>query len=453
MQIKNRLSPVILICLTGGLLGQTDPRIRGGVPEGAATPEVLRLTLRDAVNRGLARNLAIVSGAEDIHEAHGRVVAAFASFLPDLRGHFSETVQKVNLEALGLPPFPNIPRVIGPFGVFDVRAVGSQNLLNFSAIEQHRASRSFEEAARLTYRDLRDQVIVGVASAYLQALTAHAESDAIQAQLTTAETLYRQTLDQRNAGIAIGIDVLRAQVEMQNQQQRLILSRTDEQKGLLALARAIGLPPGQRITLQPIAENIPQSRSLEDYLRTAVENRSDLKAQAALVRASEQQVNAARAQRLPNLTLEGNIGNIGRTPTSTATTYLMAGAVNVPLFTGGRTRAEIERAEAELGRRRAEYADAKLRVDTEVRSAYLDLQAAAERLKVAVENSRLAAREVEQARDRFLAGVTNNLEVVQAQQTVAAAEDALIVSRYSLELARLATARVAGNAEEAIREP
>lgn len=445
---------VVVCCWLGGisLFAQTDLRLRGGVPSGTAGTDVRVLSLKDAVDLGLQRNLAIVSGNQDVKLARAQRLAVLNSLLPNVEGRVAETVQQINLAALGLPSFAGVPRIVGPFSVSDARASTSFPAFNYSSLESYRAARTVEAAARLSYTDLRDQVVTAVVQLYLQALTTQAEIDAVRAQLTTAEALYRQALDQKNAGVAIGIDVLRAQVEMQNQKQRLILNTAEAEKAKLNLARAIGLPSGQRIQLQAPDAGEPQLQPLDDYLRSSAQNRVDLKAAEARVQAAELNRSAARALWYPNLTVDANYGVIGRNPSDVHGTFAVTGGLNFPIFAGTRIKAEREGAEAELAQRRAELADLRARVDTEVRTAYLDLEAALDRLRVATENRKLAADELEQARDRFAAGVTNNLEVVQAQQSVAAAEESLIASRYGLALARLATARASGRAEEMVKE-
>ena len=412
----------------------------------------MTLNLQRAVDLGLQRNLAIATGDDDVRLARARRLVALNSLLPNVNGRVSESVQQINLATFGLPPFPGVPEIVGPFGVSDARASTSINVFNLPSIRGWQAARTLESAARLSYEDLRDQVITAVVQLYIQSLTLSAQSDNIRAQLATAEALYKQAVDQKNAGVAIGIDVLRAQVEMQNQRQRLILNTANEEKSRLNLARAIGLPAGQRIELQGISDSAPAARPLEEYLQLASARRSDLKSAQAQIQAAESNRNAAHSLWMPNVTLDANYGATGIRPSDSHGTFAVVGGVNFPIYAGTRIKAAKEEAEALLATRRALYSDLQARVDNEVRSAYLDLQAAVERLKVAVENRSLANETLEQARDRFAAGVTNNLEVVTAQQTLAAADETLISSRYGLEIAKLAAARASGNAEEMVKE-
>jgi len=448
-------SPAWILLLSFGpavLEAQVNPRLAGGVPQGTATGEVMSLDLQQAVNLGLQRNLAIVTGADDVRLARARRLVALNALLPNIEGRLSESVQQINLETFGLPPFPGIPAIVGPFSVNDLRASTSFNVFNLPSIKGWQSARTLEEAARLSYDDLHDQVITAVVQLYIQSLTLSAEGDNIRAQLATAEALYKQASDQKSAGVAIGIDVLRSQVEVENQRQRLILNTASEEKSRLNLARANGLPAGQRIQLQPLVDHFPTARPLDEYLQMAAAHRSDLKSAQRQVQAAELNSSAARSLWLPSVTFDANYGAIGRNPSDSHGTFAVAGGVNFPIFPGTRIKAAKEEAEAELSTRRAAYADLTARIDNEVRSAYLDMQAASDRLKVAEVNLRLADQTLEQARDRFAAGVTNNLEVVQAQQTVAAANETLISSRYGLEIARLSVARATGNAGDMVKE-
>ncbi len=450
------MRPVAAVLLVAAgaftLAAQTDPRLSGGVPQGTATADVMTLGLQKAVDLGLQRNLAIATGNDDVRLARARRLVVLNNLLPNVNGRVSESVQQINLATFGLPPFPGVPPIVGPFSVSDARAATSFDVFNLPSIKGWQAARTLEAAARLSYEDLRDQVVAAVVQLYIQSLTLSAEGDNIRAQLATAEALYKQAVDQKNAGVAIGIDVLRAQVEMQNQRQRLILNTANEEKSRLNLARAIGLPAGQRIELQPLVNNAQAMRPLEEYLQLAASHRSDLKSAQAQVQAAELNRTAARSLWLPSVTFDANYGANGRNPSDSHGTFAVAGGVNFPIYAGTRIKAAKEEAEAELSTRRAVYADLSARVDNEVRSAYLDLQASMERLKVAEENRTLANQTLEQARDRFAAGVTNNLEVVQAQQTVAAADEIVTSSRYGFGVSRLAVARATGNSEEMVKE-
>ncbi len=287
---------------------------------------------------------------------------------------------------------------------------------------------------------------------YLQTVAASARITAAQAQVNTAEQLYRQAVDRKSAGVAPGIDVLRAQVEMQSQQQRLILNEGGLDKQKLALARAIGLPPGQQFRL---TEDVPYAPlaadvSLDASLTEAYRSRSDYQAAESLVRAAELTVSGARAARLPSLSLNADYGVIGPGFTDAHGTFSVSAAANIPIFDAGRIRARVEQARSELQQRKAEREDLRGRIDADVRNAFVDLRTAGRQVEVARSNLDLANQQVTQSRDRFAAGVTNNLEVVQAQEALASANENLISSLYAFNSAKAALARARGESDEAV---
>jgi outer membrane protein TolC len=276
---------------------------------------------------------------------------------------------------------------------------------------------------------------------------------AVQAQLTTAETLYRQALDQKNAGVAPAIDVLRAQVEMQSQQTRLVVAKNNLDTEKLQLARAIGLPVAQTFTL---AQKIPFTPAppltLEEAIGRALHDRPDYAQVLTQVRAAEYLQRAANNERLPTLEFNGDYGVIGRNLSNAHGTFDVSAAVRVPIFQGGRIKGEIIQADADLKQRKAEAEDMRGRIEYQVRVAFLDLTAAAEQVRVAQSTLDLANQTLAQAQDRFRAGVTNNVEVVQAQEAVANSNDVLIASTLQFNLAKLELARSLGVAERATKE-
>jgi outer membrane protein TolC len=303
-------------------------------------------------------------------------------------------------------------------------------------------------------RDVREQVTLVATGLYLQAISGSVRLEAQTAQVSTAEAAYRQAADRRAAGTVPGIDVLRAQVEWQAEQQRLIYYEGEFEKQKLSLARAIGLPPGQQFRLADEMKYERQSAGLtiESTLQQAYQSRADYRAAEALVRAAELAKSAARAGRYPTASLDANYGVIGPALNSMHGSFAVTGAVDIPIFQGGRVQADVESAEAVLRRRRAELEDLRGRIDAEVRTAFIDLRASSRQVAVAVENVDLAKQQLQQARDRFAAGVTNNLEVVQAQQAVALANENYIAALYTSNVAKATLARARGDAEQSIKD-
>lgn len=425
----------------------------GSIPQGKATPGAIPLTLLDALNRGLQYNLGLVTATHTEAAVRAERLRALSQLLPTLSAGVTESLQQINLAAFGIPPVRGTPPVVGPFGIFDARVAGAGAVLDFSLLNNLRASNQDVSAAGSSYRNARELVVSAVGIGYLQALSATARVQAVQVQLNTAQTLYKQAVDLKNAGVTPAIDVLRAQVEMQAQQQRLLVATNDLQKGKLQLARIIGLPVGQEFTLATeVPYTPPPPLIFEESLASAYANRSDYAVAQARVRAAEFTRNAAVSERLPGVHVTADYGVLGTRPTSSHGTFTAAAGLQIPIFTGGRIRADIEAAQAALRQRQAEADDLRGRIEFEVRTAYLDLKAASDQVEVARSTLDLAQQTLTQAQDRFRAGVTNNIEVVQAQESVASSNEAFISSTLQFNLAKLELARSVGIAEQSVRQ-
>src|SRR4030095_14487982 len=300
-------------------------------------------------------------------------------------------------------------------------------------------------------RDTRYPVVLGVGGSYLQAVTAAARVDAARAQLETARAVYEQATRQNQAGVNARIDVDRSQVELQTQRLRIISLETDLATQKLALGRIIGLPLGQDVTLTTTMEYTPgPEMSLEDALATAMASRADLQAAEAQVRAAREAREAAKAQNVPALAVNGSYLIAGVNPAQSNGVFSVFASVDFPIWRGGRIQASVASAEAVYAQRRAEFEDVRGRVDVEVRTALLRLAATNEQVSVADSNRNLALSTLRQARHRFGAGVADTVEVVQAQESVATAEQDYISSLHAHYVAKLALARAIGDTEQGI---
>lgn len=428
--------------------GSGPPAFSGGATQGRASGNTLNLSLHDALQRGLRNNLGLLLAQAGELAASGSRWQSLSALLPTLSGHLSRSRDKINLEAYGFPVAPGESPLIGPFNVFDARLMLSQKLFDYAALERAKAGRAGLAAARATYRDARDLVVEVVTRLYLGVIADHARLQAANAQLATAQALFEQAKDRQSAGTAAKIEVLRAQVELEAEQQKKIVTANDLEKDKLSLARAIGLPLAQRFEL---SDRVPYaggpSITFPDALHEALAKRADLAADRARLAAARAGLKAARGARLPSLELNVDWGTIGPAPSSSLTTYDAGAMLAIPLFVGGRIHGQIVSAEARVKEAKERLNDAKSRVEYEVRSALLDLNAAGHRVATAATGRKLADDELVQARDRFSAGVTNNLEVVQAQQAVAAANESYIDSLYLYNLAKVSLARALGVAE------
>src|SRR4051812_36859606 len=425
----------------------------GSMQSGKATSEVIPLTINDAIDRGLRYNLGLLLGGFGVQSARAERLRALSDLLPHINARASETAEQINLAAFGFPVPAGSTPIIGPFGVFDARATASQSILDLHAINRTRSASEDVRAANYAQQDAREIVVLVVANLYLQALAGQARVEAAHAQFTTAETIYRQSEDLKKNGVAAGIDVLRAQVTMQARQQRVLSTENDLAKGKLALARTIGLPLGQQFALADAMPNpsLPPV-SLDKALADAYQNRPDYLRATSQLRAAELNRAAASAQRFPLLRFDGDYGDIGSTPGSSHGTFSAQASVQVPIFEGGRISADEQQAASVFAQRRAELEDLRGRIDTEVRSAFLDLNAAAQRVEVARSTVGLAGQQLQQARDRYAAGVSGSLEVTQSQEAVAAANDDLIESTYAANIAKAMLARAAGVAERSVKQ-
>jgi outer membrane protein TolC len=425
----------------------------GGVPSGTATAEAIPLTILDAILRGLEHNLGLLNAEESAHRAQGTRWTALADLLPNVAGRVAENRQKVNLAAFGFPLPEGVPALVGPFNVFDARVNVSQPVFDLRAINAARAERHNLAAARLNVRGARDLVVLVTANLYLQSLAGAARVESAQAQLQTAQAIFDQATRMKEAGIVAGIEVLRAEVQLGSERQRVTAAQNELEKSKLQLARIIGLPPGQAFTL---SEEIPYTPfpelTLEQALERAYASRPDYLAAQERVAAAEADRRAAVGEWMPSVRVNADYGRIGLTAADSEATYSLAGTVTVPIFNGGRTRGRVIEADADLRTRRAELEDLRSGIDFDVRSAFLDLKASSEQLQVAARSRELANQQLTQARDRFAAGVASNIEVVQAQESVATSSEQYIGALYSFNVAKALLARDLGVAEDLARQ-
>ena len=429
----------------------------GSVPTGAVSPQPISLSLADVIERGLRQNLGLLVSQDAQLSAHGQLWQARSPLLPDVSARISENAQKVNLAAEGFgkiaSQFPGFPLVVGPFGYFDARVAFSQSIVDLNLLAMERSSQQNAVAVKQSYQDMREAVVLAVGATYLQTIAAAARVDTADAQVQSAQALYNQAVDMRNVGISAGIDVLRSQVELQSRRQQLIAARNDLAKQKLALARVIGLPLAQDFVLtEKIPYEAPEPITVEEMLDQALKSRSDFQAALSQVHAAELSVRAATAEHLPSLSIYADYGGIGPTPSDLRGTFTTYAALHIPIFTGNRAHGDAQVAQAELNRSRQELENLRAQVEEDVRDGILDLQAAADQVSVAMSNVDLAERTLAQARDRFASGATDNIEVVQAQEAVASANESYISSLYAYNLARVELARATGSAERGFRQ-
>ena len=425
----------------------------GGVSQGKLSVTPVALSLDDAVAFGLKQNLGGVLATDEITDARGQRWQALSELLPNVVTDTGFGVHQVNVKAAFGLTIPGQPRVIGPFGYFDSRAYLTQSAFDWASIERARSAQAQLKSAEFSSKDAREMIVLVIVSNYLLVVADQSEVESATSQRDTAKALLQQASDQQTAGLASSVDVLRAQVQLQSREQRLIVAQNNSAKQKLVLARAIGLPAGQKfeITTQvPYRELAPST--LDDAIQSAYNARPDFQSQMKQVGSAELERKAASAERYPSVGVEADYGLSGVNPGSSHGTVDAAATIRIPIFQGGRVHGDVLRADASLAREKHRLEDLRARIDQEVRDAYLDLDAASKEVSVEESAVTLATRSLEQSRDRFVSGVTDNIEVVQAQDALAIASDAYIASLYSYNLSKISLARSTGVAESRFAE-
>ena len=463
-----RTLAVILLAAAAPAFGQTTSMIptpseaanlspyQGSVPS-ARVDGVLQLSLEDAINRGLKQNLGALLSSEDIRAAHGERWKQLSALLPATSASSYVDGSRISLAEYGftfkVPGF-NFPSVVGPFGYYDARANLSQSIFDWNAIEKTHAATESLKAAQYTYKDARDLVVLAVGYTYLGVIADAARIETAEAQVKSSEAVYDQASLQVKAGTSPAIDALRAQVEFKTREQQLIEARNDYAIQKLQLARVIGLAPGQEFELTDNSPYAPLAgMTVEEAEERAYASRSDYQAALAQVRAAEYARKAATAEHFPTLSASADYGLAGSTDTlHTNGVFDVRGTLNIPIFAGGHTHGDVLQAEAQLRQSRERLENLRAQIDTDVRTALLNLQSSSEQVAVAQDNIHLADETLTQSRDRFRAGVTDTVEVVQAEEAVASAHENYISSLYNYNYSKISLARALGMAEQGVKD-
>ena len=426
----------------------------GSVPE-KLVPGVLPLSLQEAIDRGLKQNLGLLLSNTDIRSARGQRWEQLSELLPHATFSPYVDVSKINLGELGLTSLPGaiLPTAVGPFSYFDSRATVTQSVFDWKSINATRAASQNVKSAEYSYKDARDLVVLAVGYVYLQAIADEARIETSEAQVKTAQALFDQATDQVNSGTSPAIDGLRARVELQTRQQQLIQARNNLAIQKLTVARVIGLAPGQEFELtdkspyQPIA-----SITVDEAVKRAYDSRSDYKGAMADVRAAQFAHRAATAGYLPSVSFNADYGVAGSHPSTATQVFDVRGTLTIPIFQGGAVHGDVLQADARLEQARERLENLRAQIDADVRTALLNLQSSEEQVNVARSNIDLSEETLVQSRDRFTAGVTDTVEVVQSQEAVASAHEQYISSLYSYNYAKISLARAVGMAEAGVKE-
>jgi outer membrane protein TolC len=443
---------VLALALAGlfsrGLVAQSASPFQGSVAVGEVSAQPVSLTLDEAIQWGLKANLGVILSGAQTAEARGERLSQLQALLPSVDASAKETVLQIDLAAEGLR-IPGFPKIIGPFGFTDLRATLNWSLIDVASLRNYLAARHNFAAAQLSAQDARDLVVLVVGNAYLLALADETRIASVEAQAATAKVSLDQAVANHQAGTAPLLDELRARVDSQSLDQQLIVARNAQEKDKLALARVIGLPLEQSFTL---ADKAPYAAfdqiDVEAAIHEAHANRKDLAAMVEQIKAAEQQRKAATADRLPTLNFEGDYGDIGTTLSHSHGTGNAAGTLSVPLFREYGLRGEAQIAQAQLDTAQARLSDKNAQVDADVRDALLDIASAQKMVEVARSSVELASEALSEAQQRYANGVSDNLAVSQAQQSVAQANDQYVTSLYRHNVAKLSLARALGAGED-----
>jgi len=418
---------------------------------GNAPAELLRLTLDQAVALALKQNptaqIAILQAAQSEQDKN----IARADLLPQVNAKISDEAQKVNLlaEFGGRSPFPGFPKTIGPYQVFSAGPTVGATIFDLTLWRRYQAAQSTVGASKATSLSTREQVILLVVSQYIGTLRAMANVEASQSRVDLAQALYDQAADLQKEGVGTGIDTLRANVELQNEKQRLIEAQNDRETSLFGLSKLLNLDPRQRIELGDSLSffDTPQPE-VEPSIEAALAERQEWKSLESQIKSAEFQKKASQDSRLPSVRFDGDFAYVGTSGNTTLPTYTYEASVDLPLFTGGRIHAEVVRADLQIRALEQQKEDLRNQIALDVKTALLNLSSARSEVQVANLGVQLSREEVDQARDRFKAGVANNIEVIQAQDSLSRANDNQIAALYRFNQARADLARSVGQMEK-----
>jgi outer membrane protein TolC len=426
---------------------QTASPFQGSVTQGSVSPQPIGLSLDEAMQRGLRANLGVILSGTQTVAARGERLSQLQALLPSVDFNAKETVMEADLPAEGLR-IQGFPTIIGPYGFTDLRASLSWSLVDVASLRNYLAARHNFTAAALRAEDAREMVVLSVGNAYLLVLADETLVTSVEAQVATAKVSLNQAVANHQAGTAPLLDELRARVDYQSQQQQLIVAQNALEKDKLALARTIGLPLAQSFTLTDRAPYAAFDQiDIEKAIREAHDHRKDLAAMAEQVKVAQEQRKAATADRLPTLKFDGDYGDIGVNVKTSHGTGNAAGTMSVPLFKEFGLRGEAQVAQAQLDTAKAQLSDKSAQVEADVRDALLDIASAQQQVLVAQSSVALANEALSEAQQRYANGVSDNLAVSQAQQSVAQANDQYVTSLYRHNLAKLSLARALGAGE------
>jgi outer membrane protein TolC len=413
----------------------------------AQEPAPLSLTLRDAVNLALKQNPMVILANLGVAQSEQERLVSRSGLLPQAGFNAAEIDERFNIEALLGRPFPGIPEHAGPFQTFQA-GLDFQEVFDLTLWRRYRSAQLGVNGSRAAELTAREQSVLLVVSQYLGSQRAAADVQSAQSQVDLAQALYDQAADLQQHGVGTGIDTLRANVQLQNQKQRLIVARTSLDTSLFGLSRLLNVDPHRKIELaDQVSFFDTPATPVDQTIERAYANRPELKQLALQERQADIALRTAADERLPHVTVKGDWTEQGLTPTTVIPSYTYQASVDVPILTGGRIQAERAQADLNIKQLKQQETDLRNRIALEVKTAIAQLESARSEVDVANQGVELARQEVVQARDRFQAGVADNIEVVTAQDELARANDNQIGALYRYNQARADLAHSAGQME------
>jgi outer membrane protein TolC len=435
----NKILPILLTVFLSACLVNADD---------SAKP--YPLSIDGAITKGLQANVNVLVAGTKLDEAAGTRERKLSGYLPHVHVETPVAYQTRNLKAQGIS-FPNVPSVVGPFTSYDFRVYGDQTIFDLQNYHSIKSSDKDQIARKYDYEDARHQVINQVAVNYIVAAYAAAKVDTAESRVRTSEALEKLAKDQKDAGVADGLDVLRAQVQLANDRQNLLATRNSAQQTLLVLARSIGIDLGTPIKLtDKLLFKKLETPQIEQAVAIALGNRPDYRSLYAQRESLEEQIKSSKSRYLPKITLSGNYGGSGLQLSGIEPSGVIQGNLVFTLFDMDRSGERVE-LESRLKRIDQQIADQRLGIEQDIREALLNLESAADQVLVAKGGLDLAERELQFASDRFRNGVANNIEVVNAQDSLARAFDNHINAIAQHCEAKIALARALGNTEKIYR--
>ena len=421
-----------------------------------ATPGALPLSLDDAISRGLKSNLQVLLANQTERSVRGQVSTVLDYLLPNMKASAYTGTQQINLAALGFKPqslaafgfAPGTISTIVKVDTTDAQLSADQVLFNLPDLYLYAAAKRADNVVALNTLNTRGAVVLAVGTQYLAALSDEAQIANAQALVTADEEVLRQASLSHDAGVGINLDVLRARVQLQTEQQALVRDENTFAKDKIALNRLIGLPAEQELTL---TDAVPYTElaemPLDDAKTLAYQRRKDLLELQSQLEVIERSRKAVKYERMPSLAFNGYYGVLGETHGTYHGVFTAQGVLKIPIFEEARFRGETEKAAAQEIALQQQIESLRVTIDAQIRASRLDVDSSAQLVKVARSNVELASQALSDTRDRFAAGVDDNLPVIQAQATLAAAQSRLVATEFQFNQAKLNLARNTGVVE------